>query len=84
MRSCWLGAFDSESSAVREGRCEKAAVGRARKEASSSPSLIRKSTELAADTEGTNKVSDEGSNSVSKQQQGVSPFHQFLRFRGIS
>lgn len=45
--SCWLGVFVSDSSAFREGRCEK--VGRDRKEPSSSPSLIRNSTELATE-----------------------------------
>lgn len=53
MSSCWLGALVSCSSVVRDGRCEKAAEGRDKKELSSS-SLIKKSTELAADTGGTN------------------------------
>ena len=51
MSSCWLGALVSVGSAVREGRCEKVALGRDRKELSSSPSLIRKSSELATETQ---------------------------------
>lgn len=82
--------FDSfDSSAVNEGRCEKVAVGRDRKEASSSPSL-RRSTELATDVE---EVRSEMK--VLKQilfcQTGANAnkraffsFHEFLGFKGIS
>lgn len=48
-RSCWSERLGSERSEVKR-RCWRTEVGSVRKELSSSPSLIRKSTELAAHT----------------------------------